>query len=157
MDSIPQPVPISILPKAGGQNPSPQPTDLVAVSIFVPNKFGPNVGGWTTYSAQLGNVFSGNNQRQTDGPIISVLDTDFVINCALSAAAQLQLPAAASRQGLPIIIKDVRGNFQTFNLTVVPSVGERIDGQTQVLLSINYSCLRLRPRNDGGSGWSIDQ
>ena len=58
---LPAPVPISVLPAAGGSNPAPQATDLVPVSIWLPNKFGPGVGGWSTFKttvAQLAGAIS---------------------------------------------------------------------------------------------------
>src|SRR5215475_8757479 len=53
LPTLPAPVPISILPHAGGMNPVPQSTDLVPVAIWLPDKFGPGVGGWTTYSTTV--------------------------------------------------------------------------------------------------------
>jgi hypothetical protein len=50
---LPAPVPISVLPAAGGANPTPQSTDLVPVAIWLPNKFGPGVGGWTTFKTTV--------------------------------------------------------------------------------------------------------
>jgi hypothetical protein len=34
-------------------NPTPQPSDLVPVAIWNPNKFGPGVGGWTTFKTTV--------------------------------------------------------------------------------------------------------
>jgi len=50
---IPAPIPIHQLPMAGGSNPAPAATDLVPVAIWMPDKFGPGVGGFTTYKIQI--------------------------------------------------------------------------------------------------------
>jgi hypothetical protein len=43
---------------AGGANPAPAATDLVPVAIYLPNKFGPGVGGYTTYQIEIENLSS---------------------------------------------------------------------------------------------------
>lgn len=61
-------IPISVLPSAGGPNPVPQPNDLVPVSIWDPNKFGPGVGGWTTYKTTVQQLATAIGNAGPPGP-----------------------------------------------------------------------------------------
>jgi hypothetical protein len=61
-------IPISVLPAAGAPNPVPQPNDLVPVSIWDPNKFGPGVGGWTTYKTTVAQLATAIGNAGPPGP-----------------------------------------------------------------------------------------
>lgn len=61
-------IPISVLPAAGAPNPVPQPNDLVPVSIWDANKFGPGVGGWTTYKTTVGQLATAIGNAGPPGP-----------------------------------------------------------------------------------------
>jgi hypothetical protein len=99
-----------------------------------------------------------NPQRRVTASPITVAATDVIINCNISSgSAACTLPQASTRSGLPVIFKDVGGQFAAHNLTLTPFAGDTIDGLTSVVLNTNYQRLQLRPLNDGVSnGWSIE-
>lgn len=61
---------------------------------------------------------------------VAVLPTDSIIllNKLIGAATNINLPTAASRNGLPLYVKDLKYDANTNNITLVPSGAETIDG-----------------------------
>ena len=91
---------------------------------------------------------------------VSVLATDTVIllNKSPSGASTLNLPASSSRSGVPIIIKDITGDANTNNDTIVPASGETIDGLSAAaaaangiaVIDVDYGSRTLYPLTSGG-------
>jgi hypothetical protein len=83
---------------------------------------------------------------------IPVTPSDRVLLVAQTVpqAAYVILPAAASRNGTPLTIKDLAGVAAGFPLTLLPNGAETIDGQLSVPLNSNYQALTLYPIATGG-------
>jgi hypothetical protein len=91
---------------------------------------------------------------------INVLGTDVVIltNLATPAAVNIVLPQSSVRNGLPITVKDIAGNANTYNITFVPFSGETIDGFSAAaaaangvaVIDVNYGKKTLYPLTFGG-------
>ena len=81
-------------------------------------------------------------------------ETTLFINKAIPAAHNINLPTVASRNGIPIIIKDCVGNAASFVATIVPNGAERIDGLAALPINSNYGGFKLVPVTSLG-GWSI--
>lgn len=84
--------------------------------------------------------------------IYNVSATETYLRCTLSAAAVINLPPSANRNGLALGIKDVTGNFATFNATLNANGSEKIDGLPSLTANQNYQYIELRPNN---AGWEI--
>lgn len=84
-----------------------------------------------------------------------VLSTDnlVLINKTVGAANNVQLPAAASRLGAPVVVKDIKGDAAANNITILPFGAELIDGLANVPINSNYGGYRLWPLLTGG--WFI--
>lgn len=98
------------------------------------------------------------NQRLVTTSPIAIGGPDEIINVNISAVAPTcALPAAATRNGVPLTFKDVGGNFAAHNLTITPNGAETIDGLASLVLNVNRQGVTLVPANDGFStGWSIE-
>lgn len=84
----------------------------------------------------------------------SVQPTDSVvlINKSVAAANSVQLPVAASRSGLPVTVKDLKGDAATNVITVLPAGSETIDGLASVPINSNYGAYKFWPV---AGGWVI--
>jgi hypothetical protein len=82
----------------------------------------------------------------------TVLGTDLYvcINKATPAPTAVLLPSTFNQSSL-LNIKDCAGNAATYPITLTPASGT-IDGNTTVVMSVNYEALTL---SYNGSGWSI--
>lgn len=80
-------------------------------------------------------------------------ETVLLINKAVPAASNIQLPTAASRLGVPIIIKDYAGNAAANVATILPNGAEKIDGLASLPINSNYGGFKLIPIATGG--WYI--
>jgi hypothetical protein len=90
----------------------------------------------------------------------NVLPTDVVLLFQKTAlgASTVNLPASASRQGAPVTIKDLTGDANTNNITIVPFAGETIDGFSAAaaaangvaVLSVDFGAIQLYPLTSGG-------
>lgn len=93
----------------------------------------------------------------------NVLTTDVVLlfQKATSGASTVNLPTSATRQGAPVTIKDLTGDANTNNITIVPAAGETIDGfdaadaatNGTAVISVDYGSKQLFPLTSGG--WYI--
>lgn len=72
-----------------------------------------------------------------------------VENNTASAVTVFLLPSAS---GTPVIIKDVLGMCGTNNITIIPNGAEDIDGQSSLVMNVNYSAFSLAPKTNG---WMI--
>jgi hypothetical protein len=82
-------------------------------------------------------------------------ETVLLIDKLIPAAHNIQLPAAAARNGVPIVIKDFAGvcGDPTKIATILPGAGEMIDGLAALPVNSNYGGFNLVPIATGG--WYI--
>ena len=91
---------------------------------------------------------------------VSSLSTDISIlfKKSSSGASVYDLPVSSSRNGAPIILKDMTGDANANNITAVPATGETIDGLSGSAAAANglavidrdYGSLTLYPLPSGG-------
>jgi hypothetical protein len=95
-----------------------------------------------------------NSVTVTAAGTYSVQTTDSVvlINKTVAAANSVQLPAANARGGLPVTVKDLKGDGATNNITVLPAGAETIDGLANVPINANYGAYKFWPVT---GGWVI--
>jgi hypothetical protein len=103
-------------------------------------------------------VRGGRAQRLVTASPIVIAATDEILNVNItSGSPTCALPAASTRNGVPLTFKDVGGNFTAHNLTITPTGIETIDGGATLVLNINRQGATLVPANDGTStGWAIE-
>ncbi len=99
-------------------------------------------------------------RRITVAGAVNALSTDIVLlfQKSPSGASTLNLPSSASRGGVPITVKDLTGDANTNNITVVPSSGETIDGFSAseaaangvALIDRDYGSKTFYPLTSGG-------
>lgn len=85
-------------------------------------------------------------------------DTVILLNKLVGAATNIVLPASANRNGVPVVVKDLKGDGNANNITFVPALGETIDGfdaataaaNGTALIDINYGKKTLYPLQAGG-------
>lgn len=95
-------------------------------------------------------------QRSVTATPIVVSPNDQILNCNINVAAACALPAAASRNGVPLTFKDL-GQATAHNITLTPNGAETIDGAASLVLNVNRQAVTLVPFNDGtNSGWAIE-
>ena len=83
-----------------------------------------------------------------------ILPTDgtLLFDKTVGAPSYAQAPLAASMLLTgAIIIKDLKGDAATNNITVVFTSGELCDGQSQVVVNNDYGWVRITPTPGGGS------
>lgn len=113
--------------------------------------------------ATLVATFTNSYRMVTAAGDVTVLASDSVIllNKGTGAATNIDLPTSASRNGLPITVKDYKGDANTNNITFVPASGETIDGYDAsdaaanglALIDIALGKKTLNPLASGG--WYI--
>lgn len=91
---------------------------------------------------------------------ITVLATDQIIkvNKTVAAPTNINLPTSASRNGVPVMGKDLKGDANVNNITFVPAAGETIDGFSAAaaaangvaLIDVDYAAKTLFPNVSGG-------
>lgn len=98
-------------------------------------------------------------QRSATASPIVVAGNDQIINFNINAGSPTcALPAAATRNGAPLMFKDVGGHAAAHNLTFTTTGGETMDGiaSGSVAITTNYGWLEFTPFNDGVNvGWSM--
>lgn len=95
-------------------------------------------------------------QRSVTASPITIAVSDQILNLNLGVAANIALPAATTRNGVPLTFKDVGGKAGTFNILLVPNGAETIDGLPNYTLNVNRQAVTLVPFNDGTNvGWFI--
>lgn len=145
-------IPISSLPLAIG---------LTADDNFV------IVQGGTTKRAPLSLIASFINPAGTGASVIittgATVGVPYTVTTGISkvlvdktvgAASYILLNQASTYGGLPILIKDIKGDAATNNIHISFSNGELIDGLSQLLLTTNYAWVQITPFPLGG-GWYL--
>lgn len=81
---------------------------------------------------------------------VAPTDTYIRLNKTIAATSNVNLPTSASRSGVDLVIKDVKGNAASFNFAVKCSGTEDVDGITAgaggYLGIMNFQSMTLRPR-----------
>lgn len=139
----------------GQQNPPPSAwaTDYVAVYDAIAGTF------FRASLSSLGAIVNGGarTQRSVIASPIVVASNDQILNCNIPTAAACTLPAAASRNGVPLTFKDVGAQFAANNLTITSAGADTIDGAATLVLKVNRQGVTLVPFTDGvNSGWAIE-
>jgi len=82
---------------------------------------------------------------------VSATQPGVAIDKTVGAATTVQLPPAASRNGLPVIVKDMKGDANTNTITVLPDAGDAlgIDGNANDVIAINKASRTYRPITGG--------
>jgi hypothetical protein len=98
-----------------------------------------------TYKDAAGNLYTTNQSRivtTAGAATISMFEGDGTLNCSLAGAAVVDLPVRSTLPDrYPVKIKDIAGNFNTYNVTVTPDGGS-IDGSSTITLSTNYGVAK---------------
>lgn len=136
------------------QNVVVKPTQVLALQDSITGAFS-YVGASSFVSAALTSY-----RIITTAGAVSVLATDVVLlfQKSPSGASTVNLPASAQRAGAPVIIKDLTGDANANNITLVPFGNETIDGFSgtaaaangAAVLSIDYGSMWLVPLTSGG-------
>lgn len=103
----------------------------------------------TSLSALGQNLYSTTSVTTT--PYIP-LSTDSQLEVNIAGAAVVNLPTVASRNGLPLYIKDVSGAANTNNITINRNGADTIEGLTSVTIKDAYGGYLLFPV---GTTWLI--
>lgn len=130
------------------------PTQIVAL-------YDTATGAWSYIPAtQLGAALLSTYREVTAAGAVTVLPSDVTIllKKSPSGTSTIQLPASATRGGLPVTIKDYTGDASTNNDTIVPAFGETIDGFSAsaaaangvALISVDNGFKTLYPLASGG-------
>jgi hypothetical protein len=127
------------------------PTQIVAVQDSA-------TGSWSYVNPAL--FAAGLYRVITGAGSVSVLPTDniLLLQKSPSGASSILLPASGARAGLPITIKDLTGDANTNNVTIVPLGAETIDGFSAAdaaangvaVIDVDYGWKRLFPLTSGG-------
>lgn len=130
------------------------PTQILALQDSLTGNF-----SWVGASSFVSAALSSYRIITTAGTV-NVLATDLVLlfEKSPSGASTVNLPTSAMRAGAPVFIKDLTGDANTNNITIVPASGETIDGFSAsaaaangvAVLSINYGVRRFYPLTSGG-------
>ena len=134
----------------------PQTFDPTAIQILAWNA---TLQTWQQGTLQR-LIAGGLNQRLvTAAGNIAVLPSDLVllVKQTVPAAVNVTLPVAASRNGIPITVKDLAGAAAANPLTLVPNGLETIDGGSSFILNNNFEAVTLNPitASGGPAGWWI--
>ena len=121
-------------------------------------------GLWSYMSAQLLIASALSNYRTvTTVGVVNFLATDTILllKKSSSGASTVNLPLAASRGGVPVTVKDLTGDANTNNITLVPAGSDTIDGFSAAaaaangvaVIDVDYAWKTLYPMTSGG--WYI--
>jgi hypothetical protein len=73
-----------------------------------------------------------------------------LVDKTTGAATGILLNQASSYGGVPILIKDIKGDAATNNITISFSNGELVDGLSSLTLETNYAWVEITPYPLGG-------
>jgi len=95
----------------------------------------------------LGQQLYGTTMVSTSPYVPVTADTFLQVNKA--SAVTINLPTASSRNGYPLIIKDVSGVAQTNVITINPNGADTIEGLTALTIAVAYGGYILYPVTGG--------
>lgn len=136
------------------QNPGVDANQIVALQDKV-------TGVWSYVSALAFISGAANSYRVVSSVgtfAVQPADVVILLQKASSGASTANLPTSASRGGVPFTIKDLTGDANTNNITIVPAAGETIDGLSAsaavtagvALIDTDYGSRTLYPLLSGG-------
>lgn len=82
--------------------------------------------------------------------VVLANDRIILVKQTVAQAVNVILPAAASRLGVPVTIKDLAGVAAADPLTVTPNGAETIDGRATFPIGNNHACVTFNPIATGG-------
>ena len=82
---------------------------------------------------------------------VTVLTTDsrILINKTVGAATSVVMPSSVTVVS-PILVKDLKGDAATNNITITFTGGQLADGLASVVISVNYGAYWFNPLSSGG-------
>lgn len=113
----------------------------------------------TTISNLIATATSGLRIVTAAGPIVIVsTDQTILVNKTVGAATDINLPTSASRAGVPVIVKDYKGDASVNNIRFVTTGVETLDGFVQAAadaagiskITMNYGTKGAYPLAAGG-------
>lgn len=75
---------------------------------------------------------------------------EVLVNKTVGAATWIQFALASTYGATAILVKDIKGDAATNNITIQFTGGETVEGLTTIVLSTNYASIRLTPLPGGG-------
>lgn len=79
-----------------------------------------------------------------------------LLDKTVGVASYVQLLSAATYNGLPVLIKDFKGDAVTNNITITFTGGELADGDSTIVINVSYGAVWVNPL-PGGGGWYLTQ
>lgn len=79
-----------------------------------------------------------------------------LVDKTVGAATYILFNLAATYGGLPILIKDLKGDSATNNINIAFSNSELCDGLSSIVLNTNYSWIKITPYPLGGGFYVSD-
>lgn len=85
---------------------------------------------------------------------VTLTDLILLMNPAVPAPCNIQLPAALTRAGVPLSVKDLLGFCAANNISITPNGTETIDGvNAAFVMNDNFEAVTLNPLAAGGGWW----
>lgn len=84
-----------------------------------------------------------------NSPYVPLSTDTFLMVDTTGGPVEIDLTAAAARNGVSLVIKDYKGNAANNNITIKPNGAETVDGFTNAAplkINANYDGVNLRPR-----------
>lgn len=102
-------------------------------------------------SADTVNGFLSAPKFVTSGASYSVLAADVrvLVNKTVGSVTSIVLPDSTTKTG-PVLVKDLKGDAATNNITVTFTGGQTCDGLSSVVVGINYGSYWFTPLSTGG-------
>jgi len=136
---------------------TPLPTQLTTDFVIVYNSLTNTYSKVSLTALGLG---GSRNQRSVIATPIVIAAGDQTLNCNIPAPATCALPAASTRNGVPLTFKDlgaIGNNANPIVITALAAVGDTIDGGATLTMTNNRQGVTLVPFNDGvNTGWAIE-
>lgn len=83
--------------------------------------------------------------------VVAAADQCVIVNKTIGEATTVEIPAAADRNGVDVMIKDGKGDADVNNITPSFDAAETCDGLSgsSLVITTPYGILWMRPRPDG--------
>lgn len=87
-------------------------------------------------------------------PYVPLPTDTFLLVDTSGGPITINMPAASTRNGVPLTVKDDSGNASTNNITINLNGAETVDGLAPWLVNADFGAVRLVPK--AGSGYKVD-